>query len=434
MSNRRFHSVVLPMTLLAGLAYGQISRSQDANIGTASPETNFGSATTVGLGKHLTATGLVVSTASTSTSGDQPEAPGFIIPQWSLVNATSVELSGETGVYDPSTNTLIVFGGYNWMDAPNGGLPALTNTVILQTGANGLAAGGFTTLIANGALGSPAARTVSRAVYDSVNNRLIISGGFTDRRTAVNDVWVLTNANGQGGTPAWTQLAPSGPPPPPRGGHTAVYDAANNTMTIFGGFDEVLEFNDVWVLSHANGLGGTPTWAKLLPAGTPPKYTIDGTAVYDSNNAIITVFGGANFDQTASTNEVWTLTHANGLGGSPQWTTIVAPGATGSPSPRWGHNATYDIANNRMTIFGGVPTFGPFRYIELNDVWVLANANGLGGTPAWTRLKPKGPPPAPRISAVGAYDAVNNRMIIFSGYSVDGGFWSSWVLTHANGL
>ncbi len=66
-----------------------------------------------------------------------------------------------------------------------------------------------------------------------------------------NDVWVLSNANGLGGTPVWTQLSPNPDPligyPMPRSSHTAVYDNTNNRMTIFGGSNGSTTLNDSWV-------------------------------------------------------------------------------------------------------------------------------------------------------------------------------------------
>jgi len=111
--------------------------------------------------------------------------------------------------------------------------------------------------------------------------------------------------------------------------------------------------SDVWVLSHANGLGGTPAWTKLLPSGGPPSGVAGSSAVYDPTNNIMTVFAGINHAATAATNGAWTLSHANGVGGTPQWTNIVANGAAGSPAKRESPTAVYDVANNRMIIFGG---------------------------------------------------------------------------------
>jgi hypothetical protein len=66
---------------------------------------------------------------------------------------------------------------------------------------------------------------------------------------------VLTHANGLGGTPSWTNLAPTAAvQPPPRAGHIAGYDSANNRMIMYGGGSASGNFFDVRVLSDANGL------------------------------------------------------------------------------------------------------------------------------------------------------------------------------------
>jgi hypothetical protein len=86
-----------------------------------------------------------------------------------------------------------------------------------------------------------------------------------------------------------------------------------------------------------------------------------------------------------------------------------------------------------MVIFGGNANTAT-GFPQHNDTWVLANANGLTGTPQWTKVPALGPIPAGRTSPVGAYDAAHNRLVIYSGASWDGEFFSSWVLTGANGL
>src|ERR1039457_3882780 len=62
------------------------------------------------------------------------------------------------------------------------------------------------------------------AVYDPNSNRMIIFSGNDCFSTSYNDVWVLSNANGLTGTPAWTQLTPTGASPSARYGASAVYD------------------------------------------------------------------------------------------------------------------------------------------------------------------------------------------------------------------
>lgn len=336
-------------------------------------------------------------------------------------------LSAHSSIYDPATNLMVVFGGLDY-----GAEATPTNAVLLYSPA----AASWTTEIASGAAGAPPARSSHTAVYDAANNRMIVFGGFTfspETETFFNDVWVLSDANGQG-SPAWTQLSPSGTPPAPRCDHTAVYDPANNRMIVFGGNTATQTFSDVWVLTNANGLGGTPAWTQVAPLGKTATGVESASAVYDPVNNIMTVFGGANLALTATTNGVWTLSHANGLGGTPRWTNIVAPGAAGSPGSRNGHTAVYDSTNNRMIVFGGAP----FKQAEapngFNDTWVLAFANGIGGAPAWTQLKPSGTLPDKRWLHTGVYDAVNNRMLVFAGEYADPVYYLVWILSDANGL
>ena len=97
----------------------------------------------------------------------------------------------------------------------------------------------------------PAGRYDHTAVYNPASNRMVVFGGKVSALT--NSVWVLTNANGLGGAPAWTKLAPTGVPPSARTGHTAVYNATTDRMVVFGGQASPFR-NDVWVLSEANGL------------------------------------------------------------------------------------------------------------------------------------------------------------------------------------
>jgi hypothetical protein len=81
---------------------------------------------------------------------------------------------------------------------------------------------------------------------------MVVFGGF-DVNGAVNDVWVLTNASGLGGTMAWTQLSPLGNLPIGREGQTAVYDPASLRMIVFAGDAGGPDLNDTWVLTNANG-------------------------------------------------------------------------------------------------------------------------------------------------------------------------------------
>ncbi|HEY3742649.1 MAG TPA: hypothetical protein VGL53_22530, partial [Bryobacteraceae bacterium] len=251
------------------------------------------------------------------------------------------------------------------------------------------------------------------------------AGGIDD--VAFNDVWVLTNANGLTGTPQWIQLAPTGGPLS-RAEHTAIYDSVTNRMTIFGGCSGspgncgAALSNSVWTLINANGLGGTPQWVQLSPTGTLPAPRTLHSAAYDSASKRMMVFGGG----LGYLNDTWVLTSADGTGGTPQWIQLSPSGAL--PPGRNSHTAVYHADTNRMTIFSGAsPT-------ELNDLWVLNNANGTNGTPSWTQILASGSPPLPREASAAIYDPATNRMVAFGGLDAPNQLNDVWVLLNADGI
>src|SRR5262249_44237577 len=155
------------------------------------------------------------------------------------------------------------------------------------------------------------------------------------------------------GTPTWTQLNVAGIGPGPRaitGG--VAYDSANNTLIIFGGENFGRPFNDTWVLSNADGQGGTPTWTQLSPTGVLPPARSANSTTYDPVSNRLTIFGGVD-QNNAVLGDTWVLTNANGLGGTPEWTQ-VASSSTYHPEAREFHTGVYNPSTNKMIVFGGV--------------------------------------------------------------------------------
>lgn len=331
---------------------------------------------------------------------------------------------GYTAVSD-SLDNMIVFGGYT---EGAFGVPPLFNDVWVLSDADGSGQGSTWTQLTPQAP-MPAGRGLATAVYDPGTNSMIVFGGNLSVGNCfdeANDLWALANANGLGGTPAWAQITPAGTPPSIRDGHSAVYDGADNRMIVFGGRLECSNANaEIWVLANANGVGGTPTWTQLSPAAGPaPEARAFHSAVYDPGSNRMIIFGGAT--STAFLNDVWVLANANGLGGTPTWTQLTPN--TPLPPVRQGHSAIYDPATNTMTIFAGSTGIG-----IANDVWTLANANGLAGTPTWTQLQPNGGPPAPRSFQSAVSNLSTDRMTVFAGFdSASFGLNDTWVLSGVN--
>jgi hypothetical protein len=177
-----------------------------------------------------------------------------------------------------------------------------------------------------------------------------------------NDTNILAPANGA--SPTWTTLTTSGGPPPIRDSASAVYDVTHNRMILFGGQNIVSccpqnlgNYNDVWVLSHANGHGGTPTWTNLQPTGDAPSPRAFSAVVYDDAANSMFVFGGYSFSndtqQYTVLGDVWKLTNANGLGNNPpEWKQIGQRGTP--PGANAIQGAVLDEVNRRLISFGGV--------------------------------------------------------------------------------
>ena len=252
--------------------------------------------------------------------------------------------------------------------------------VWVLNGANGVGSPSWS-LVASGG----PSRHAQTVTYDKISNRLMLFGGCSGGCLPVNnDVWVLTNANGQGGPAVWTSLATTGGPPAARNHATGAYDPATNRMIIFGGQNGSgvvvgATFSDVWVLTNANGIGGTPVWTSLATSGIFPKGVYQARAFYDSTNNRLTVAGGARSDTGAASSAVNVLTNANGLGGTPAWTNLIAEGAAGAPAFA-GWNVDYNAGVNR----------GILAVQSTSNLYYLNNANGLGGPTSYTLVSPSG--------------------------------------------
>jgi hypothetical protein len=184
--------------------------------------------------------------------------------------------------------------------------------ILLIVAVNSLAAGQTWTELAP--TGSPPLQTSQIANYDQASNRLIVyfPGNPALNAAWSNQIWLLTNANGLGGTPAWMQLATSGTPPAINIWPTANYDSTTNSLVIYGGGYGFTSpaLDGVFVLSNANGLGGPSVWSQL--SVTNPQARVAHAAVYSSSaNQLITFGGGFAFFGT-DTNDTRSLSNANG--------------------------------------------------------------------------------------------------------------------------
>ncbi|HEV2424065.1 MAG TPA: kelch repeat-containing protein [Terriglobia bacterium] len=300
-----------------------------------------------------------------------------------------------TAVYDPDTNSMIIFGGSH-----SAAFGPINDTFVTPVSAPNENWQGEVNL-----KNPPTPVYGHVAGYSPSSRVMVVATGATGTGAlgpCLNSVWQLANAN-LAGNPSWSQPVVTGNPPSTRAFSAAIYDSVSDSLTIFGGADCNGHYlKDLWTLNGATG--AAPYWTELTTQGAAPKAREGATAVYDPGSNTLVLFGG---DQGAKTylDDVWTLSNANGAdSGSSTWTRLNPAGP--APSARSGHWAVYNPATNVMYIGSGDSASG-----LLSDTWQLTGANGLGGTPAWSELTTTGNLPNTQASAILA----GNSIVTFGG-------------------
>jgi hypothetical protein len=254
-------------------------------------------------------------------------------------------------VFDSQRNRMLSVGGTNWKLDPYNDVWALS---LSGTPTWSLVSGNPTALT----------RFYFTAIYDPVRDRVIIYGGSISGH-ATGDVWSLSLS----GTPTWTQITPSGPAPPVRDHHVAIYDPVRDRMIIHGGFGTAAPLNDTWALS----LSGTPTWSQLTPQGAPPPPMWSSAAIYDpvrDRFMVISGYAATEFD----TDHVWALSLAT----EPFWTQLPSEGV--NLGARGEHVAVYEpdldliVASGGNSDLDGSVLFDTRRLDCAGGLWLQAGA------------------------------------------------------------
>ena len=147
--------------------------------------------------------------------------------------------------------------------------------------------------------GSPSSRCCMGMAYDGATHSTLLFGGVGPgpAQTLYGDTW-----NWHGG---WLQLFPA-TSPSARNGAVMAFDRAVGNIVLFGGTTinnpngTGVFFNDTWTWD------GT-TWTEQFPPVSPPARTGYGNMVYDAATQTVVLFGGSNIAGVAgSLNDTWT--------------------------------------------------------------------------------------------------------------------------------
>jgi N-acetylneuraminic acid mutarotase len=180
--------------------------------------------------------------------------------------------AGHCMEYDPATHKIVLFGGVGPVSAQN------------DTWAYDPATNTWTSLYPSGDV--PPAREQASMVYDKAAGKMILFGGIGDGDVFDDQTWAYDPV-----AVKWQNLHATGSPLG-RAGHSMAYDEAEGTTILFGGMQisgaDLLVLYDTWAYNSAAN-----TWTNLKPAGDVPPPRGGHTMVYDLVSRKTILFGGA---------------------------------------------------------------------------------------------------------------------------------------------
>ncbi len=247
--------------------------------------------------------------------------------------------TGAALAWDNAGGLLYLFGGRS-ATSEEGSLWSYRSA---RAGAHA-APGGWTPLPARGP--APDARAGASAVWDDADGAMLLFDG-TARARELDSLWSYKPAHGRTRA-VWTDLTTPADPLH-RADHSAVWDARDRVMLVFGGQSGGALLGDTWAYKPARGALTPGTWTRLITTGAPSSRQ-GATAVWDDADSAMLLFGGqGGADGQSVLSDLWAFRLSRG-GGSGTWTRLSLTTPLG---PRAGAAAVWDSAGRRMVVFGG---------------------------------------------------------------------------------
>lgn len=238
-------------------------------------------------------------------------------------------------------------------------------------------------------------RSDHKGIYDALNDRMVFFGGQDGTDNFLNKPHFLdlSSRDNEWNTPDLpnpsfeTRLL----------GHSAIYDPLGQRMIIYGGAANPLyeDRDDIWALDLTLG---NESWYEIIPEGDQPSARFLHSAIYDSQEHRMIIFGGLN---DYYLNDTWALDLTQG---EEEWTQLNTTGDI--PDVNWGHEVIYDSKRHQMIVVGGLN--------DTQDVYALDL-----DTLVWTRMDPLEENPPSENDHNFLYATLRDRAILLTG-NLDG--------------
>ena len=292
-----------------------------------------------------------------------------------IQNASPSARYGSAMVYDPVLQKEIFFGG-GYQDASG---YELFNDMWLFDSIGNLWTEINPTV-------KPSPRSGHSMVYDPVNQKTILFGGWVDTIGLMSDTWIFDSQTNQ-----WTEVFPVNQPSN-RQSFSMYYDSDAQRVLLFGGYREVGgHLDDIWEYNYTDN-----SWTELSPLSSPSgRY--GSRMVYDPIHEKGILFGGR---ATSIMDDTWDYYYGNN--------TWLEKSISSRPDTRYWHGMVYDSNNQKVIVFGGRNTGAPGEALE--DTWIFDPSNN-----EWTEVVPANNP-SNRMDFSIAYDNNNQKVILFGGY------------------
>lgn len=235
-------------------------------------------------------------------------------------------------------------------------LPRLISGTLLATGLLDVAAAQHAWIRIPTAI-APPNRSWGQSAFDASRNQLVVFGGVFQYQI-LQDTWEFDGRQ-------WRERFPANAPSP-RWAHRLAYDLARSRVVLFGGRNNSSVFGDTWEWDGQN-------WVEHFPA-TVPAPRAWHELVYHLLQGGVFLIGGSdpNVGLRSSSFLRWDGT---------DWTDLSPPFPAASPFPRSEAGAAYDLARDRLVVYGGwdgvTLLTDTWEWDGAN--WTLANPQGSGG-------------------------------------------------------